>query len=361
VTSRAATGVTAGATTGATASATTASTATQASLQLAQLRIEPATPKNRQVQVLISGRVVAQNQVAISTEVPGRMLPTQVPFKAGATFKQGAVLVQLDAREFELNLESQKSAFLNTLTGLLPDLKEDYPQSFAPWQAYVQQYQAGSTLAALPPTQTNAERYFITARGVYTAFYAIKAQEERLRKHAVTAPYNGMITQTQTSVGAMVAPGQPLGTMISLEGFELEAGVSLSTASKLSVGQVLTFSSNELAGTFQGRVVRINGVVDPKTQNVPVFFSLSGRGLKPGMYLEGRLDLETFEQVVALPTTALQKDQSVLVLQNGTIAKKTVQPVAYRQDSVWLTGLLPQDSLITNTFEQPVVGLTVGK
>ena len=106
-------------------------------------------------------------------------------------------------------------------------------------------------------------------------------------------------------------------------------------------------------------MTRIGGTVDPKTQNVPVYFAMSGAGLKPGMYLEGALNTQDFQDVFVIHSSALGRDESVLVLDEDLIVRKPVQPVEYVQDSVLVRGLQNQDQLILNQFSEPVEGQKV--
>ena len=98
----------------------------------------------------------------------------------------------------------------------------------------MQAYDSGEPLQPLPKTASEGEKYFITANQAFNTYYTIKSQEERLRKYVIRAPYAGMIISTQVDVGGLVSPGQMLGTIISHEQYELEAGVSLTVANELS-------------------------------------------------------------------------------------------------------------------------------
>ncbi|MEM6964489.1 MAG: HlyD family efflux transporter periplasmic adaptor subunit [Bacteroidota bacterium] len=249
----------------------------------------------------IIGRVIPKNQTTIVGEVQGKMLPGNVLLKEGITFRKNDLLINIDAREFQLGLEAQRSAFLNTLTGLMPDLKSDYPDSYPHWLNYIQQYDFGKTLPPLPSTLSDEEKFFVTTNQVYSSYYSIKAQEERLKKYKITAPYSGMITQSNVDKGSLITPGQPLLNIVSNRTFEVETGVDLETIQHLKVGDRVKFTSNEYQGEWTGKVKRINDLIDPKTQNIPVFFEISGKGIRPGLYLEGTFQIKSFEEVTCRP------------------------------------------------------------
>jgi hypothetical protein len=168
-----------------------------------------------------------------------------------------------------------------------------------------------------------------------------------------------LVTDTRADIGGLVSPGQLLGTIISSERYELEAGVSLEAANNLSVGDQLAFRSNEVDGQWTGEVVRINNIVDPQTQNVPVFFRMTGPQLRSGMYLEGEFATRNYEDVFVIPEEAIARDESVLILEENVIVRKPITPVAYLRDSIIVRGLAEEDQLITNQFGTPVEGKKV--
>ena len=323
------------------------------------LTLMPVKNRTKAVKLPVSGRVVPQNETQLYTEVQGKVLPGGFRFREGISFRRGDCLLTLDSKEFSLQLESQKSAFLNNLTGMMPDLKADYPANYENWLNYIKSYEIGQPLKPLPETNSDAEKYLVTANQVYNTYYTIKAQEERLKKYRIIAPYNGMVTKTHVDIGGLVSPGQLLGTVINNENYELEAGVSLEIASQLRIGDQIEFTSNELTDQWVGKVTRINNIVDPNTQNIPVFFRIAGKGIKSGMYLEGEFSSKTYEDVFVIPSEVLSRDEKVLLLKNNTILGKPIEPVEYLQDSIIIKGLADGDQLITNEFQIPVKGKRV--
>lgn len=328
-------------------------------VQRQSLDLVEVANRSQSVPIQVSGRVVPQNTTELYSEVQGVVVSTSKSFKAGTPFSKGEVLLKLDSKEFALNLESQRSAFLNNLTAMMPDLKADYPDNYPKWAAYIRAYELGQPLKVLPPTQSEAEKYFVTANRIYDTYYAIKALEERLEKYTLTAPYNGMITRSNVDIGGLVSPGQLLGTFTNNRQYELEAGVSVDMTAALRIGDTVTFTSNAVSGKWIGRIVRINDMVDPRTQNISVFFAVAGDQLRSGMYLEGYLNQSGKQRGFVIHQSLLARDQSVLVLENEVIARKAVTPIAYLQDSILVTGLHDRAQLIANRFEVPVDGKKV--
>ncbi|WP_255517953.1 efflux RND transporter periplasmic adaptor subunit [Fulvivirga sp. M361] len=173
----------------------------------------------------------------------------------------------------------------------------------------------------------------------------------------MVAPYNGLVTEALADKGSLVSPGQMVGTIINNQHFELEAAASIEVVSKLKVGDQIKFQSNEIEGDWIGTVIRINEIVDTKTQNIPIYFDIKGPNLKAGMYLEGVFMGISYGNVFTIPSSILTRDDKVLLLKDGVIIGKPVELVEFMQDSILVRGLSNQDLLIANQFSVPVEGL----
>lgn len=329
------------------------------SLSRNDLLLMKAQLENKALYRTISGRVVPRNATDLYAEVQGRVLSGGITFKNGIVFSKGDVLLVLDDREFRLALESERSAFLNTLTSLMPDMKTEYPESYPQWLEYIQNYTSGTSLPPLPNPRSEREKYYITSYQVYSQFYAIKSKEERLTKYKIIAPYSGIITESFIDVGSLVSPRQLLGKIINRYNYELEAGIDITTRDHLKIGDKLTFSSNNVQGEWSGTLIRKNNIIDPSTQNIPLYFKLSGKGITPGMYLESSYRAGQYENVVILPTESIRRDNSVLILENNAIKSKMIETVQYFTDSVMVRGLAENEWVILNEFNAPVLGKKV--
>ncbi len=326
----------------------------RADLQIQQIVLEqlPLTSK-------VSGRVIPQNTTTLFAEVQGKILPNSIAFKEGANFDKDAAIILMDSREFALALEAQRSAFLNLLTNMMPDMKSDFPESYPAWKTYIENYKAGMSLPDLPEPASEKEKYFIITYQIYPQYFNIKSQEERLLKYTIKAPYSGTIIQSNIDIGSLVSPGQPLGTIANRSSYELRAGINLAAAKAIKIGDVITFASNDGAGSFQGKLVRINKTISPETQNMTAFFEVKGTNVNAGMYLEGDIKTTTLENVAIIPSSAISRDNTVMVLENNTIKAKTIVPIEYMAQQVAIGGLNVGDQLILNQFNVPMEGTLV--
>ncbi|NJO87256.1 MAG: hypothetical protein HC821_04500 [Lewinella sp.] len=130
----------------------------------------------------VQGRLVAFNKIALFSEVTGTLQSVGRPYKIGTYFEQGSPLLRIDNAEAKLGLQAQKATLLNSVAAIMPDLKIDYPESFAQWEAYLNGFNVDEPVKPLPEASGKADKLFIASKNLYTQYFNIKEAEERLSK-----------------------------------------------------------------------------------------------------------------------------------------------------------------------------------
>jgi multidrug efflux pump subunit AcrA (membrane-fusion protein) len=287
----------------------------------------------------ITGRLVASQKIDVFSEVGGVLLPESNRFKEGNYFSKGEALVSIDRQEAALTLMAQKSSLLNQVTLMLPELKTDYPESFPAWEAYVAAFDPSKALAALPEPKSEKEKYLISARNLYNLYFSIQSQEERMRKYVIRAPFSGVVAAADIREGTLVRVGQKLGEFFNPADYELEAAVSVGDLRFVVKGQQVVLTSADLEGTWRGTVARISDRIDPATQTARVIVRVQGKGLKEGMYLSGKIQGKSIQQVVSVPRGLLVDQTKLWVVKDSTLQFLSVTPVRYGSDAVLVRGV----------------------
>lgn len=318
-------------------------------------RVEPAEHTHS---VNLTGRVVSLQKLDVVSRVQGVAQRTPKPFEAGVEFQKGEVLLALEDTDFRYNLSAQKSQFLASLTRIMSDVKLDYPDLFPAWKNYLERIELDGPLPEVPEIKNEQFRFFLAAQNILNQYYSIRSNEEVLDRYVIRAPFTGALTLAQVDPGSLVNPGMKLGEFIQTDTYEVHASVSVSELAQLQEGKQLTMSSRALAGQeWQAKVSRIGKRVDPATQAVPVYLTIQGEELREGMYLQGVLPTEELKDVVALPKNLLTRKNEVHVIQDGRVYLKSVTPVKYGAERVWIRGLQDGDEVITDEIYEPIQGI----
>ena len=314
--------------------------------------------KNTDIPITIttSGRLTAKDRLEVYAEVQGIFRNSARDFKPGVWFKKGETLLTIDSDEHLANLRSQKSNLYNQVVLLLPDLRLDFAESFPKWEKYVSEFDIEGKLIALPEPENEKEKLFISGKNIYTAYYNVKALEERLVKYRLQAPYTGVLTEALVTTGTLIRAGQKLGEFINPSVYELEVPVNTSYDDRVKQGQIVKVRNIEKSKSWQGKVIRINSLVDPSTQSIQVFIRLSGKGLREGMFLEADLEARKERNAYEIDRKLLIDDRQIFFVQDTVLALAEINAAYFKENSAVITGLADG----TQILAKPVPGAFPG-
>lgn len=325
--------------------------------QLRTVEVQQYQPTAAQHQIPIDGRLTAYEQVNFFANVSGILLPSSKVLKEGTFVRKGELLFDIDQRKWVFNLNAQRSQLLNRITLMMPDLKLDYPAAYPKWLAYLEQFEVDQPVQALPALEDEQVKFFIASKNIQQQYYAIKNLEASLSDFKIHAPFSGSITSAMVFPGTMVNPGQHLGAMINTSRFELKGSINEVDLPYIKVGRSVRLSADQLDMKWNGTVQRISSQIDPNTQNIPIFVSVTGKHLKEGMFLNGSIEGAPLEEVVTLPTTIITNQNFVYLLQDSTLALYELSIVKRNSDFVYANNIKPDQWVVCS----PPAGLFEGQ
>lgn len=327
-----------------------------ATSQVKQVRAKTAESKDISSSIPIYGRLQAFESVEIYSEVNGMALEGTKTLREGAYYAKGEELVRIEKIALEANLKSQKAAFVNQLTQLLPDLKLDYPESFDKWKTYIDNFNINQTIKALPEPSTEKEGYFLAAKSISNTYYNIKSQEVQLPKYVIRAPISGTVVQGSVTPGTYIRAGQLIGSLVNTYTYELVATISLADMKYLKVGDKVTLRSEAMDQNWTGKVKRFSSSIDPNTQSAKAFIGVSGKGLKEGMYLNGEVLVSEIKDVVSIQRGLLLEGEEINVIE-GTLLKRIPVEVVKIEGEMALVRGIPDGTVVA---DMQVSGANVG-
>lgn len=325
------------------------------------VKVQPAAPDTLVPTVGIEGRVQALNRMTVLSEVSGLLPVGGKEFREGVRYRQGEVMLRVDDAEPRANLVAQRSQWLQLLAGSLADLAIDFPERAQAWQAYVRGLDVTRTLEAMPEPASERERLYLTGRGIVSGYHAIRSAEERLDKFTVRAPFTGVVTGTAVEPGSLVRAGQPLGSLVGTETFEVKSAVHARHLDRLAVGNAVTLTDEAGRTVAMGRVARISGTVDMTTQSASVYsevMAVEGSSLRDGRYLSGTVALDAMVDVVALDAALLVQGDApgVFAIRDGRLVVAGVEVMHRDADRVLVRGIAAGEPLLA----EPVSGAHEG-
>lgn len=319
------------------------------------------TIENKNVPILITanGNLEAQNRIEIYSEVQGVLVKTSKNFKPGTSFKKGETIIKINSDEFYANLQAQKSTLFNTLTAIMPDIRMDYPEEYAKWEAYVNSFSINKTIAPLPLTSTDKEKFFISGRGILTSYFNVKNLEVKLGKYNLRAPFSGILTETLVNPGSLIRSGQKLGEYIDPSVYEVSVSVKSEYQNLLEVGKSVELQNLEKTKTWTGKVIRINGSVDAATQTIKAFIQVKGKELKEGQYLEVILEAKAEENGYEVSRKLLIDNSKLYIVKDTILDLIDVNVVFENKNTVVVKGLENGTQLLSKIVPGAHAGMLV--
>lgn len=315
--------------------------------------------KDIQAPIELSGHLYAYDKLEMYAEVSGVLIRIRKQFREGTAFGKGETLIKIDDRVYRNNVLAQKSSLLNQLTLLLPDLSIDFPESAKRWEYYLQSFEPDKPLASLPESANEKERYYIASRNIFNAFYNIKSMEATLAKYTISAPFDGLVTQSNINPGTLVRIGQKLGEFTNTKLFELEAPVGLFDLNRIQVNQTVNLRVRDVNGDFKGRIVRINSVLDRNSMSVKVYIHMSDPLLKEGMYLSGHVQGAPIIMAYALPKDLLVGNDHIYTVDKNRLTLKKIEVVGEMGDRVIVRGLADGTRILGQTWSEAREGAPI--
>jgi len=272
------------------------------------------------------GRLATSKQLNVIAEVGGKLFGGNVVLKRGQRFKKGQLMCRIDNVEEKLNLQAQKSNFLNTLASVLPDIKVDFPENFSIWQQYFDRIELTKLIPSLPEARTSKEKTFMASQNILSEYYAIKSEEAHLKKFTIYAPFNGSIINVNFETGSVVNAGTNIATIIRTDKLELEIPIEIRDIQYIELGtKVKVISDTQEAMEWDGAITRIADFVDPNTQSISVFIAIKKHSkyeALDGLFLKAVITGKTIEQAVRIPRNILKNKDEVFVVENGLLKTK---------------------------------------
>lgn len=161
---------------------------------------------------------------------------------------------------------------------------------------------------------------------------ALKDNQRELDYTVVRAPISGTVTQRMINLGDQVNPNQNLFEIIDFDSIVARIYVPEKHLPYLRKDLNARISSTAFGDEeYQGHVLRVAPTIDPKTGTIKVTVAMDQIGaMRPGLFVDVNLILETRDQALLIPKKALVYDDSDMFVyslnDDMTVTRKHVKP-----------------------------------
>lgn len=228
------------------------------------------------------GSVSAVQGVVVSADLSG--VVRSIHFDSGHRVARGQVLVRLDTAQ-----EQAQLAEVNARSEL----------------ARLNLERAEKLVAKGVIAQAELDRLRAESRAADAGAQAIRAT---IARKTIRAPFSGVLGIREIDLGQHLNEGDPIVPLQALDRVFVDFALPQGDVAALRPGAEVIIAADSSIGTgIPGRITAINSLVDEATRNVTVQATLVNPGgrLRPGMYVDVRIDLGTARRAITLPASAI--------------------------------------------------------
>jgi membrane fusion protein (multidrug efflux system) len=303
-----------------------AANAAQESIPVEVLAAEAVTG-NAETVYRSLGEVISSESIGITSTTPGTI--EKLFFSDGAVVSKGDRLIQMDRRMASTLLQNSK-AQLDLAEKTLSRTQDLFKKQLRT------QVDLQKDTAALASAQAEYD-----------------AKKTSLDVLTITAPFDGVLSNREASVGAFINPGQPIVTLQSLNKLELKFKVPQILSDKVAIGQAVRVTSNVDDRTLDTKVSRIGAVLDQDTRLLALQAEITDPLglLRAGTFVRIELVLAERNNAVLVPEAAVIHNLSgdYVFVANGERAERKIVTLGETRDGFTeiLSGLTAGTKVIT--------------
>jgi len=302
-------------------------------------------------------------ETVLVADVNGKVIDVSPNIRTGKRFSKGEILVQLDNRDFIVEVDIAAAAAAEAEVRYLQELAES--------ELAAQQWNK--------PPETEAARLLSLRKPQVTAAKAsLRAANSRLERAklnldrtTIRAPFDGTVLEQMVDVGQVINPSQAIAEIYSVEAVEVRLPVKIADLAYLSIDDgsdhidslprvVLSGELGNQTYEWTGKIVRSEGAFDPATRMLYLvaqidnpFTSTEQRpAVRIGQFLRAKVQGDTLENVFVIPRSAVSQDFVVAVVDDGLLKKRRIQPLWTDARSVVVSArALITDALAANSTD----------
>ncbi len=318
------------------------------------LNVRTAKTGNIGVYLDAIGTVTPVYTTTLISQVTGVI--TQVNYREGQLVRKGQLLIQIDPRQYEANVLTAQGN-LDRDTNLLAQSQMD-----------LKRYQDAWARNAIPKqTLDDQEKIVLQQEGTVKADQGtLQYDQVQLAYTHITSPINGRVGLRLVDPGnlATASSSTPLAVVTQLQPITVVFTIPEDNVTQLEQqmkkGKPLTVDAldrSNLSNIASGKLEATDNQIDTTTGTLKLraTFENKDNALFPNQFVNARLLLQTLQNVVLIPSSAIQHNGDVsyvFLIQNNVAHIHNIKPGVSEASVTEVSGLNAGDVIADSSFEK---------
>lgn len=275
----------------------------------------------------ITGAIEANESVILKSEVSG--LVTGIYFKEGSIVSKGSVLVKVNDRDIQAQLQDAL-----TKQRLSSTNENRAKQLLA--KGAISQEEYDTALADLKSFQSQTN--------------LIRAQ---LAKTTIRAPFSGKVGLRSISAGTYLTPATVIANLVNTNPVKITFSIPEKYAGQIKIGSEISFTTDGSDKKNTGKVYAIEPGINTATRTLQLraLAPNADNTLLPGSFAKIKLALNTLQNAILIPNEAVipvLKGKIVYIQKDGKAQEVKVEAGTRTDENIVITsGLKAGDTVLT--------------
>ncbi|MDI9243796.1 efflux RND transporter periplasmic adaptor subunit [Marinobacter sp. CHS3-4] len=272
------------------------------------------------------GNLKARDQVALTTEVSGRVVAMNL--NAGSKVAEGALLLRLDDRQARADLQVAQAT--------LADARRQLERA--------RRLRSNNSISQ---SQVDA-----LSTGVNVAEAQLASAQTRVDNHRIEAPFAGVVGLNDISMGAYLGSGTEVATLDATSQMELSFAIPEKFLGQIRLGQRVQGHTPAFPeDRFEGELVELGTRINELSRTLPVRAMIDNADgkLRPGQYMAAELTLRQREALI-IPEQAvmIRGDETYVFVALDGVAKRVSVQLGSRSPGIVevASGLTLEDRVV---------------
>ena len=336
---------------------------------------EPVQAGDITLNVVTQGEVVPLREVALSSQISGRVSYVAANFLEGGFVKRGDLIIRIEDADYRLGVVRAQSGVASAEQRLA---REQAEADLARQDLEDLGISSPTSLALREPQLAEAQASLESAKA------QLRDAELALSRTEIRAPFDGRIRSKSVDIGQFVSPGQSLGQIFSTD--VAQVALPLTDTELGRLGLSLAFSATggekgprvvftaDVAGKprqWVGHVARTSAAVDSQTRLISAIAEVDdpfGAGadgdapLAPGLFVTATIEGQTIEDVLIAPRQALRQQNKLYLAdpETSTLIIREVDVLFTNTEGVYMTaGASVGELAVTSPIQAAFSGMNI--
>ena len=319
--------------------------------------------KNNKPEYKFYGNIIAQNQVDVISQLPGKIIKISPKILSNDYFEKGEKIFELDSFNFKQELIKKKSELeelRNELKSKNLIFSELEKQQILSKKNYDRKTQLVGDIvtkknledAATELSINNAKVLDIKSNiqtilsNIKIAESQVKQAQRNLTDTVYRAPFSGKLDNSFIEVGAEVSTGRILGKLLNTSDLSVQFFVGESVYTHLSnilgkEAQVFWKKSN-FKKNYSAKVFYIDSAINKERAGLNIKAKLEeiseNDPIKPGVFVEVVIQGLTIQESFLVDENSIYEDTFVYVLEGNKAVRTKINVEGFAKEKVIITG-----------------------